>query len=96
MPSSSRFSSSVLTQLETSIHGVIKDSLGFSDPNLLQAALNTIQEGGEEKDIKSEPAGILYPLLYAGKLLIVTLVPVEENIVFNSHQLGNEIKKIKT
>ena len=52
--SSSRFSSSVLGQLEPQIHSLIKDSLGFSEPTLLQAAVNTIQEGGEEKEIKGK------------------------------------------
>ena len=48
-----RFSPSTLSQLEPTIHGIIKKVLGFSEPSLLQTAINTVQQGGLEKDIAS-------------------------------------------
>ncbi len=54
MPLMSRFSPSTLEQLETEVHHVIKDNLGFSEPTLLQAALNCVQQGGGSEDVKSE------------------------------------------
>ncbi|XP_059094807.1 U4/U6 small nuclear ribonucleoprotein Prp3-like isoform X2 [Tigriopus californicus] len=64
MPQSStapmgRFAPNTLSQLEPQIHKEIKGVLGFSEPTLLQAALNAIQAGGQEQAIESRLSTML-------------------------------------
>ena len=52
--SASRFSPHSLQQLEPLVFKCIKDAMGFSEPSLLESAMDTIQRNGEERHIKSE------------------------------------------
>ena len=49
---SARFAPQTLSELEPAIHGLIKDTLGFSEPGLVQSALRCIQDLGDEEDLR--------------------------------------------
>ena len=42
---------SLLRELEPSIHTLIKKQLGFSEPTLLSASLNCLQQGGDKDEL---------------------------------------------
>lgn len=41
----------LITEIEPSIHGIIKKQLGFSEPTLLSASLNCLQHGGNRDEL---------------------------------------------
>ena len=48
-----RFTLSTLNSLEPSIHSIIKEGLGFSEPTLLESSMNVVQQGGGIEEITS-------------------------------------------
>ena len=49
----------LLTELEPSIHQIIKKQLGFSEPTLLSASLNCLQQGGNREELTRRLCTIL-------------------------------------
>ena len=43
-----------LRELEPSIHSLIKKQLGFSEPTLLKASMNCLQQGGNRDDLEGK------------------------------------------
>lgn len=61
-----------LRELEPSIHSLIKKQLGFSEPTLLKASMNCLQQGGNRDDLE----GKIYFQIFK------TFLNVSENILF--------------
>ncbi len=59
----SRFAPATLSRLEPSVHAVVKDELGFSEPRVLHAAMEMVQAGGGVEHLK----GRLAPLMESRK-----------------------------
>ncbi len=57
--SASRFAPSTLSKLEPSVHAVVKEMLGFSEPKVLQATMDAVQAGGDTEDIKTRLAELM-------------------------------------
>ncbi len=50
--SSGRFAPATLAKLEPSVHTAIKESLGFSESTLFEAAIQCVQQGKDQQQIK--------------------------------------------